>query len=169
MALLLVAVIAAAIVWVFIDHSNQERVEGIAEGAAAPDFEVTALSGEKVKLADYRGKRVLLNFWASWCKPCVREMPLLNELHQSPDSRIETLFINVGESRGTVSEYLNEHRFSFPVAIDVTGTISAAYGVHALPATFIINEEGEISKIRLGEIDDFSLLQQWLADAKLTQ
>ncbi|MEK4039399.1 redoxin domain-containing protein [Paenibacillus sp. FSL F4-0122] len=168
-ALLLVAVIAAAIVWVFINHSSQARVEGIEEGAYAPDFKVMTLSGEEVSLTEHRGKVVLLNFWASWCKPCMQEMPLLNEIHQSSNSQIETLFINVGESKGTVSEYMKELQFSFPVAIDVTGKISTAFGVTALPSTFIINEEGEIAKIRLGEIDDFTLLQQWLADAKVTQ
>lgn len=168
-AALLVAVIAAAVVWVFIHHSSQERIEGIKEGVTAPDFEVTALSGEKVSLTEHRGKVLLLNFWASWCKPCMQEMPLLNEIHQSSGSQIETLFINVGESKGTVAEYMKEHQFSFPVAIDVTGKISTAYGVTALPSTFIINEEGEIARIRLGEIDDFSLLQQWLADAKITE
>jgi peroxiredoxin len=168
-ALLIVVGAIWAVVWAFIDNQNKVPSERIQVGAAAPDFEGTTLTGEKINLKDYKGKRVLLNFWASWCKPCMQEMPLLNDIHMSLGDQVETLFINVGESKGTVSEYLKEHQFSFPVTIDVTGKISKAFGITALPSTFIINEDGEIAKIRLGEIEDYTLLQQWLADAKITK
>jgi peroxiredoxin len=162
----LVAVAAlAAIVWVYFQYSNKAPSERITAGAPAPTFEATSLTGVKVNLADYKGKVVLLNFWATWCKPCMQEMPLLNEILTSSNMQIETLFINVGESKGTVSEYMEEQQFSFPVVIDVTGKISTLYGVTALPSTYIINTKGEIQKIVFGEIQDFSVLQQWLEDA----
>jgi len=162
--LIIIAAVAAA-AWVLyhsIHNENSTSTGTIEVDAIAPEFEITTLTGEKVQLKDYRGQRVLINFWASWCKPCVREMPLLNNIHTSSISQVETLFINVGESKGTVSEYLKNHQFSLPAAIDVTGRISNSYGVTALPATFIIDGEGHIRNAILGEITDYTLLQKWL-------
>lgn len=164
-AWLVIIAAVAAIVWVYLQHSSKAPAHKIAAGTPGPAFEATSLTGNKVSLADYKGKVVLLNFWATWCKPCMQEMPLLNKMHKSSDIQIETLFINVGESKGTVSEYMKEQQFSFPVVIDATGKISALYGVTALPSTFILNTKGEIAKVVFGEIQDFSMLQQWLEDA----
>ncbi|MFD1906794.1 TlpA family protein disulfide reductase [Paenibacillus rhizoplanae] len=121
--------------------------------------------GRRCASANTRGRVVLLNFWATWCKPCMREMPLLNELSQSAELPVETLFVNAGESKGTVSEYMAEQQFTFPVIIDVTGRISASYSVNALPSTYIINKAGEISKVVVGEIGDLDTLKQWLVEA----
>lgn len=118
-----------------------------------------------MRLSEYKGRVVLLNFWATWCKPCMREMPLLNELSQSAELPVETLLVNAGESKGTVLEYMAEQQFSFPVIIDVTGRISASYSVNALPSTYIINKAGEISRVVVGEIGDPDTLKQWLAEA----
>ncbi|GGF69255.1 hypothetical protein GCM10010912_12950 [Paenibacillus albidus] len=167
--LLILAAAVAAALWVFYQSGNN-REKGtagrIAAGMPAPEFEATTLDGQKVRLKDYQGQTVLINFWASWCKPCVREMPLLNEVHTASDSGVETLFINVGESKGTVSEFMKAQKFSFPVSIDVTGKISTAYEVTALPATFILDKAGYIRNAQLGEITDFALLEQWLAEAE---
>lgn len=165
-ALLVIIAAVTTVVWVFSHNETRDSSERIAVGSIAPEFDATTIEDKKVRLSDFQGQIVVLNFWASWCTSCVREMPLLNDIHKPTSSQIKTLFINIGESKGTVSEYLKDHRFSFPVVIDITGKISAAYEVSALPATFIINREGKISEEILGEITDFSLLQQWLEDAK---
>ncbi|NQX47877.1 redoxin domain-containing protein [Paenibacillus tritici] len=164
-ALLVIAIATIAVIWVYMDHSSRTPSGRLAVGAPAPDFEAVTWKGEKVRLSDYKGRVVLLNFWATWCKPCMQEMPLLNEIHESSETQIATLFINAGESKGTVSKYMEQQDFSFPVIIDVTGKISASYGVAALPSTYIINTEGDIQKIVLGEIADFKELQQWLVEA----
>lgn len=163
-ALLIAAAALAAVLWVIWHNSREgDRPAGTAAASSpAPAFEAVTLDGVKVRLADYRGQTVLINFWASWCKPCVREMPLLNELHASSGEGTEVLFVNVGEAKGTVSEFLEEQKFSFPVMIDVTGRISAAYGISALPATFVIDKEGGIQKTVLGEISDYAELKRWM-------
>ncbi len=165
-ALLVIITAVMTVVWVFSHNKKRDSSERIAVGSIAPEFEATTLEGKKVRLSDFQGQIVVLNFWASWCTSCMREMPLLNDIQKSSSALIETLFINVGESKATVSEYLKDHSFSFPVVIDVTGKISTAYEVSALPATFIINREGNIRKAILGEITDFPLMQQWLEDAR---
>ncbi|WP_379127267.1 redoxin domain-containing protein [Paenibacillus sp. sgz500958] len=169
LVVIVVVVSSVIVVWESVRNPHKTLSGRIQVGATAPDFAATTVNGEKVRLSDYKGKKILLNFWASWCKPCVQEMPLLNEIHLASGSQVETLFINVGESKGTVLEYLKDHQFSFPASIDVTGKISTAFGVTALPATFIINEEGSIRNIILGEIDDFTLLQQWLKEAGINK
>ncbi|OPA72956.1 hypothetical protein BVG16_31355 [Paenibacillus selenitireducens] len=135
-------------------------------GSEAPDFSATTVSGLQVSLSAYRGKIVLINFWASYCKPCVREMPLIHQVLQSQDSEIETLFVNVGETKGTIHAFMKEHQFTFPVIIDITGKISKQYGITGLPATFIIDETGNFSKVVLGEVADDKSLRLWLERAK---
>ncbi|CAH1057292.1 redoxin domain-containing protein [Paenibacillus pseudetheri] len=158
-AMLVIIAAVTTVVWVFSHNETRDSSERITVGSIAPEFEATTIEGKKVRLSDFQGQIVVLNFWASWCTSCVREMPLLNDIHKSTSSQIETLFINVGESKGTASEYLKDHSFSFPVVIDVTGKISALFGVSALPATYIINGEGKIKEAILGEITDFPLMQ----------
>ncbi|ASA21476.1 redoxin domain-containing protein [Paenibacillus donghaensis] len=163
--LLIMVAIVGAVIWVVIQtvqREDESPAGSIEPGAAAPLFEATTITGEKVRLEDYRGRTVLINFWASWCKPCVREMPLLAGVGTSSASSVETLFINVGESKGTVSDYMKAHEFSFPVTIDVTGRIAGLYRVTALPATFIIDGSGKITQAVLGEVTDLALLESWL-------
>ncbi|ETT56187.1 redoxin domain-containing protein [Paenibacillus sp. FSL P4-0338] len=163
--LVIIAAAFAAGIWVYLQQSSQPPAGRMTAGASAPAFETVTLQGENVSLSEYKGRVVLLNFWATWCKPCMREMPLLNVLSESAELPVETLFVNAGESKGTVSEYMAEHQFSFPVIIDVTGRISASYRVNALPSTYIINKTGKISRVVVGEIGDLDTLKQWLAEA----
>jgi peroxiredoxin len=165
-AICLVAVLAIG--WVFTQNNrpgNEKKTGSIIIGATAPTIEATNTDGTLVKLSDYRGKTVLLNFWASWCGPCVREMPLIHEIYQSHDPGIEILSVNVGESKGSVNEFMNEHHLTFPVIIDVTGKSADLYGVIGLPASFIIDEEGLLQQVGIGEMTDegqiYSLLKSY--------
>jgi thiol-disulfide isomerase/thioredoxin len=166
--LLIVVATIAALVWTIVQSSYSDgegTVGRVRVGKLAPNFEVTTFDGQKVRLADYRGQVVLINFWASWCKPCVREMPIIDRIHQSQASDVEILFMNVGESKGTVSEFMNNLNFSFPVSIDVTGKVSSLYEITGLPATIIIDKSGIIRTAMLGEITNYTLLTSWLENA----
>ncbi|MCM3132488.1 redoxin domain-containing protein [Paenibacillus polysaccharolyticus] len=136
----------------------------IRTGVEAPDFTAVNSKGEQVQLSDYRGKAVMINFWASWCTPCVREMPLVHELAQQNQNNVETLFVNVGESKGTINEFMKSHQFDFPVIIDATGKVSKLYRITGLPATMVIDQAGQFSHILLGEITEDIPLQQWLEE-----
>ncbi|OAB40843.1 hypothetical protein PGLA_17910 [Paenibacillus glacialis] len=167
--ILIVVVALIAVAWTIVQSNQSSQHSGsskIEVGAAAPDFVATNTEGQQVRLAEYRGKVVLINFWASWCKPCVREMPLIHSVFQSKDNDIETLFINVGEAKGTVNEFMKEQQFTFPVIIDVTGKVSSLYRITGLPATFIIDKTGRFRKVVLGEVTDYTLLRTWLEAAK---
>jgi peroxiredoxin len=161
------AAIAAA-VWAIIqalqpEPAGEQAASGtIVIGAEAPDFEAANTEGQKVRLSDYRGQMVLINFWASWCKPCVREMPLINEVYQGSGDGTAVLFVNVGDSKGTITEYMETQKYSFPVIIDVTGRISGHYGITGLPATIIVDKDGTIRQAVMGEITDPVMLTSWL-------
>ncbi|WP_068618454.1 redoxin domain-containing protein [Paenibacillus tuaregi] len=144
--------------------SEQDKVR-LGLGEKAPDFEAVNSLGNKVRLSDSEGQVVLLNIWASWCKPCVKEMPLIQQVIDKDKNKTEAWFINAGEAKGTVTQFLKSHEFQFPVIIDVTGRISSLYEAHSLPVTYIINRSGRISRIIPGEIEDAARLQAWLDEA----
>lgn len=149
-----------------ISSSEPQRSNGIEAGAEAPDFTAVNLDGEQVALSDYRGKVVMINFWASWCTPCVREMPLLHQTAEAHQNDVETVFVNVGEAKGTIREFMNKQQFDFPVIIDVTGKISGMYRITGLPATMVMDREGGFRHILLGELTQDIPLQQWLEESK---
>lgn len=115
----------------------------------APDFELKDMNGNTVKLSDYRGKKVMLNFWATWCKYCVKEMPDLMKLQEEHKEDLAILYINVGESKETIQKFIEEQKLTGTILLDDKMTVASLYGVDAYPTTFAINEKGEaITKMR---------------------
>ncbi|WP_438348063.1 redoxin domain-containing protein [Paenibacillus sp. FA6] len=170
--ILVIVAALTTVVWTIVqsnpsfEHSGPSKIE---VGAVAPDFVATNMEGQQVRLSEYRGKVVLINFWASWCIPCIREMPLIHSVFQSQDKDVETLFINVGDTKGTVNEFMNDQQFTFPVIIDITGKVSGLYGITGLPATFIIDKSGTFNRVIVGEVTDNASLRGWLEDAKYSR
>lgn len=121
-------------------------------GHPAPDFVLSALDGSEVRLADLRGKPVILNFWATWCPPCRREMPALEIIWQQY-SRGEVMVLGVdqGESIAVVSEYVRQNvGVTFPLLLDRRQDVGDLYLVRSLPTTFFIDADGIIQEIRVG-------------------
>jgi len=117
-----------------------------AAAAPAAEFTLDGLEGE-VALADFRGRYVLLNFWASWCPPCMAEMPELNAYHtQYQDRGFTLLAVNVQEDAATVRAFLAASGFRFPVALDLNGAVYQRYGGAGLPSSFLIGPDGGLVK-----------------------
>lgn len=135
---------------------------GLSAGMKAPAIEGMDTSGARIDLLDYRGQPIIVNFWASWCGPCVKEMPVLDEVYRSAYGRYKLISVNVGDTKGTVNEFLTEHDISFPVLIDAAGKASGRYRVSALPATFVIDMEGRIIHAGLGQITEAEQLYSLL-------
>lgn len=124
---------------------------GIKTGVLAPDFTLTDLAGKEVKLTNYRGKKVMLNFWATWCPPCKAEMPAMEKVYQQKSAEIEILAINL-DPQNDVSGFVNENKLSFPVLLDKNGAVQQAYSIISIPTTFIIDEKGVIIKKYIGSM-----------------
>jgi len=127
----------------------------------APDFSLKDLNGNTVKLSDYKGKVVILNFWAVWCKYCKIEMPDLNELNKelAKENNAVILAVDVQESPDTVKNYLTSNGIDLKVLLDSDGSISQEYGVSGYPTTFIINKDGSLYTYISGKTDKATLLQ----------
>ncbi|QMV39775.1 TlpA family protein disulfide reductase [Cohnella cholangitidis] len=149
----LVALIIVVRLFIPSDRSESLPVKGnISIGLEAPNFEGVNTNGERVSLHALRDRTVLLNFWASWCVPCVKEMPLIDEVFRSEDIDFQLVSVNVGEARGTVNEFLQQKGISFPVIIDAAGKVSTLYRIVGLPATFVIDAYGTLRQVGIGEI-----------------
>jgi cytochrome c biogenesis protein CcmG/thiol:disulfide interchange protein DsbE len=126
-----------------------------ASQALAPDFTLATPDGATVRLADLRGKVVLLNFWATWCPPCKAEMPDLDVLQRTygESQGLVVLGINLQEGAGTVASFVQERNLGFPVLLDTDGSVTSdLYQVRPLPTSFIIDRQGYIRDVWNGQI-----------------
>jgi thiol-disulfide isomerase/thioredoxin len=123
----------------------------LASGSPAPGFELDSLAGKQVNLADYKGQVVLLNFWASWCGPCRKEMPILEQLHKAYKSKgVQLVGVNVEPNSDDARKYLHSTPVSFPVVFDRTSSVSKLYQVQGMPNTVILDRSGKVRYIHRG-------------------
>lgn len=117
------------------------------EGDPALDFTAQMAGGGSFTLSEQAGKVVLVNFWATWCGPCVREMPDLDRLYDEygADGQVEIIAVNVGESTNTVQKFLAQQGFDFPIAYDTGMDIASAFEITSIPRTVIFNKDGIVS------------------------
>ena len=121
------------------------------EQSAAPDFTLKSIEGENLKLSEYRGEVVLINFWASWCGPCLQEMPVLSELHDKYKALgFTALGVNVEEDSAKARKLLKELPVSFPVLLDNESVVSKQYNVVAMPSTVLVDRNGNMRYLHKG-------------------
>lgn len=134
--------------------------EGLEKGNTPPDFELSTLSGDEVKLSDLKGKKVILNFWASWCGPCKAEMPhMQNYYEKNKDSaNVEILAVNMTtqERRGIegIEDFVDSHELTFPIPLDKEGSVIDAYSVMTIPTTYMIGTDGTVAHKIIGPMDE---------------
>ena len=121
---------------------------------AAPDFTVYDAEGNAHKLSDFRGKPVILNFWASWCGPCKMEMPDFDEKYQQYGDQIHFVMVNLTdgsqETVETASKFIADEGYQFPVYFDTAYSGAMAYGVNAVPVTYFLDAEGNFVAYKQG-------------------
>ena len=118
---------------------------------AAEDFTLPALGGGTFRLSEQRGKIVLVNFWATWCPPCLEEMPAMERLWRKyKDAGFVLVAVSVDTDPQKVTPFVREHTLTFPIAFDTTMAVAEKYGVRALPSSFILGRGGELAALALG-------------------
>ncbi len=124
-------------------------------GKEAPDFTLKDMADADVTLASFKGKVIVVNFWATWCKPCKKEMPSLNELYNTyKDKGVVVLGVSVDRSKKPILKFLNKTTVDFPILLDADLTVkNELYKVFSLPTTFIIDRSGILKKYYRGEMN----------------
>lgn len=134
---------------------------GIQVGQQAPDIELMTLDQKKVKLSSYKGKKIILNFWATWCPPCQDEIPALEKFYQMHNNEIEILgvadFIGEKKDLDFVKSFVKKNNMNYPVLLDEKGDNFRKYGVISIPTTFLISPSGEVLYKQIGPLNEKQL------------
>ena len=133
--------------------TSQESYKELTVGNTAPDFTAELADGGSFTLSEQTDKIVLLNFWATWCGPCVGEMPAFEKLAEEYKEEVAVLAVNCMEDEGTVNQFIKENGYTFPIAYDEKGTINEKYPTDGIPYTLIISKDGVVKRIFVGAKD----------------
>lgn len=141
------------------DDSKQE-----VKDETAQDFTVVDYDGKEVSLSSFKGKPVVVNFWASWCPPCKEEMPYYNEVYKELGSEVEFMMVDlVDGSRETVSKaksFIKDNNYEFPVYFDLEQDAAIAYGVYSIPTSIFIDKDGKVVKSITGTLTKADILEE---------
>ncbi len=128
----------------------------ISKGKLAPDFSLKSMSGENIRLSEMRGKVVMINFWATWCAPCRKEMPLLNDLYNKhKNSGFVLLGVNIDNTPKNAEKMAKKLGINFPILFDNSKKVSEAYKVSAMPFTIILDRSGKVNQIHKGYLPGY--------------
>ena len=129
---------------------ESERIDAPKVELAAADFEGTLLNGQPFRLSEQKGKVVFLNFWATWCSPCIKEMPDMQELQKELGSKILVLAVGMGEEAERIEKFQKKYQFEFQIFPDPEMTVTQLYGVRNIPITYLVDTSGIIVGRALG-------------------
>ena len=132
---------------------------GLEKGDTPPQFKLETLDGEALSLEDVKGKKVILNFWATWCEPCREEMPVFDE-YDAQNEDVVVVAVNMTHKDGNIDKitnFISEYGLTFPVLLDEAGDVSKAYEVINIPSTYLLDEQGIIQLKINGALDETML------------
>ncbi|WP_019241385.1 MULTISPECIES: TlpA disulfide reductase family protein [Bacillus] len=147
---ILVLLISVALVQAM-DRKEEAKLPVVKDNQKAPDFTLENLQGEQVSLSDYKGKKVILNFWATWCGPCREEMPDMEKYYQEAGDSIEILAVNM-DTDNDVKGFVENYHLTFPILLDIKDEMSRPYDIISFPTTYFIDEQGIIKEKHIGQM-----------------
>jgi len=158
----LIVIIAAA--GLFYYFNGQRAADNLPEvgteaGKRAPDFELEDLNGNMISLSEYRGEKVFLNFWASWCPPCRAEMPDMQKLHEAEFENFTILAVNIGEGKSTAANFAMQNQLRFKILLDNSRETAQEYLVRGIPTSYFLDEDGVIINKTTGAISYERMLE----------
>jgi len=138
---------------------------GLEPGQLAYDFELKTMDGQTMKLSDLRGKKVLLNFWASWCGPCEVEMPHMQKVYEELNGEdIEIIAVNLTHSERNekvIKDFIKKHQLTFPIPLDENGEVSYLYEAITIPTSYFVDSDGVVRLKKVGPMDEEFLREQF--------
>ncbi|WP_040226906.1 TlpA family protein disulfide reductase [Bhargavaea cecembensis] len=149
-----------------VEEAAAQDTVGVGRGQIAPDFELRTLEGETVRLSDYRGQRVFINFWATWCPPCRAEMPDIQKISEEED--VAVLAVNLAYTEkdpGDAGRFAEEFGFTFPMPLDEDGRLAEEYRVFAYPTSYMIDSEGRVQFVAMGAMN-YDMMRRELSKLK---
>ena len=147
-AALVAALAGVAVYWNFRAEPSSKTEPRPEVGYPAPDFALTDLDGNTVRLSELRGQPVFINFWATWCPPCREEMPEIQKVYEEKGKKVKFLAIDLSgteKSTESVRRFLSSNGYTFPVLLDQDGSVAQRYLVRAIPTSFFIDAQGVVS------------------------
>ena len=148
-----ILVAAASAAGFFVLH-RESRLSGIEVGQAAPDFSVPSFPGGQATLHDRRGRVLLVNFWATWCPPCVEESPSLQKFAElTRNQGVEVLGISVDQDPVTLQKFIDRFHLTFTIGRDPNQDLAHRYGTYKYPETYIVDRDGRVAEKIIGPID----------------
>lgn len=143
--------------------------EGLNKGEQAPDFALTTLAGEPIRLSELKGKKVILNFWATWCPPCKAEMPHMQNFYEdyAEAENVEIVAVNLtsGDRKASVEEFVKDYGLTFPIPMDVDGEVGQQFQAVTIPTSYIIDTNGMIQHKIVGPMDE-TMIQDFVSNLK---
>jgi len=140
------------------DSVQEVDLGQVQEGSPAPDFTLSTIDGGTVRLSDFQGKKVILNFWATWCPPCKAEMPHMQNFYEkNKDNGIEIVAVNLtnmDNGKDEIEKFVKEYSLTFPIPLDETGDIGVQYQAFTIPTSYILDTNGVITKKIIGPMDE---------------
>jgi len=130
-------------------------------GNKAPDFTAELIDGSTVTLSDFKGKPVIINFWATWCGPCVKEMPAFERLKENYGDEIGILAVNCGEDADTIKDFADANGYTFPIALDEEYQVSMLYPTNSIPYTVVIDGNGKVTHVSSGAVDADTMYERY--------
>jgi cytochrome c biogenesis protein CcmG/thiol:disulfide interchange protein DsbE len=139
------------------NQSTLRQTQTADVGGLAPDFKLNSLSGVPMALSQFKGKPVLINFWASWCEPCKQEMPLIESYAKKYSDKLVVIGLDSEESPLIVQDYINRLGIKFTILIDSDGSVSDLFRINGFPTTVFIDPTGRIQAEQIGSLSDESM------------
>ncbi len=155
LTIVLIAAVVLVAAFLILNQRQGQKNKLIKEGDRAPAFELTSVDHRQINLPDYRGRVVLVHFWATWCPPCVEEMPNLERLYRMLSGRdFEILAVSVDEGgEDAVRSFLKKSPASFPVLLNPGGSVAGQYGTFKFPETYVVDRQGVVRYKVIGAMD----------------
>lgn len=108
------------------------------------DFSLKDINGNNINISDYKGKKVFINFWATWCPPCNQEIPYINQISKEKQDEIKVITVNLGEEKDTVQKYIKQKGYDMTVLLDSNGDVADTYMIYSIPTSYLLDTNGNI-------------------------